>query len=519
MLQKLNERTQGIFAWVVISLIAFTFALFGVEYYMQSRHENLAKADVNGEAITLQEFDRAYRRSSQATNESQELSNTAELQRKNSILEQLILKTLTTQSAIANGFNVTMPQVITAIQTIPQFQEEGHFSTNRYQQAIRNALFSPPDFQHQIKQDILLNQQRFAFTGSEFVLSNEVEQFVKLYMQTRNYEYLIIPHKQFIKSTSIEPKLINEYYQIHHQEFKTPEKISLDYIRLSMQDIRARIQISDKVLKGYYDENKNNDHKNTKSFESVKEELKNQILLEQSQTEYSRALEQLSDLAYQTPDTLEPVAAALKVSIQHSELFSHEGGTTDLTKNKNVIAAAFGREVLELGNNSEPLQLGNDAVVVIRLRDHVAADEQPLEQVKSKIESILATQQSILEAKKVGEQIISLRVDESAYSKYLQDKNLSWSTATSVKRDVNNLADSINKLAFSLGHSGDMASKALENGDFAIVKLSKIIDGRLGDLNKKQIASITQQLQSTKAIMDYELFVSGLLNKAEIIKY
>ena len=35
MLQKLNERIQGLVAWIIIILVAITFTLFGVDYYLQ----------------------------------------------------------------------------------------------------------------------------------------------------------------------------------------------------------------------------------------------------------------------------------------------------------------------------------------------------------------------------------------------------------------------------------------------------------------------------------------------------
>ena len=43
MLQKLNERIQGVVAWLVIILIAITFTLFGVDYYLQSHQTSNAK--------------------------------------------------------------------------------------------------------------------------------------------------------------------------------------------------------------------------------------------------------------------------------------------------------------------------------------------------------------------------------------------------------------------------------------------------------------------------------------------
>ena len=44
---------------------------------------------------------------------------------------------------------------------------------------------------------MLLNQQRFAFMGSSFALPDEIKRFVRLYMQTRDYDYLTVPAISF----------------------------------------------------------------------------------------------------------------------------------------------------------------------------------------------------------------------------------------------------------------------------------------------------------------------------------
>lgn len=62
MLQKLNERIQGVVAWLVVILIGFTFTLFGVDYYLQSHHTSTSKVTVNEYPLTEQAFETNYRR-------------------------------------------------------------------------------------------------------------------------------------------------------------------------------------------------------------------------------------------------------------------------------------------------------------------------------------------------------------------------------------------------------------------------------------------------------------------------
>lgn len=61
MLQMLNERLKGVISWVIAVLIGFTFALFGLDYYMQS-HVSATMATINGQVISKQDFEHQYQR-------------------------------------------------------------------------------------------------------------------------------------------------------------------------------------------------------------------------------------------------------------------------------------------------------------------------------------------------------------------------------------------------------------------------------------------------------------------------
>jgi len=496
MLQKLNERIQGVVAWLVIILIAVTFTLFGIDYYMQSHQDSSVQVEVNGQAITKQAFDVSYRRTRQLRDPAQ-MTATNENQLKKQVIDEMVLNTVSVQAARLHGFEVNAAQADAAIVSIPQFQEDGHFSSDRYQQALNGAFYTPESFQTEVRQGMLLNQQRFAFMGTAFALPSEIKRFVKLYMQTRDYNYLSVPASLFIKQAKVTAAEIGNYYQQHQKEFLSPEKVSIDYIHLSMLAMKSNIKLSDEQIQSYYTENQGNyntpaqwqvahilfaipadvsaeeqqqikenadktyqllqtspaqfDEKvrtvsddkisvmnkgvlpwiiagqseydkaliqlttpgqisppvksqhgyeifklvaykpaTVKPLADVQTEIQQQVMAELAQAEYARALEQLSDLSYQTPDSLTPVAEALKLNVEHSVPFPRQGGDAQLTKNKQIINAAFSRDVLELGNNSEPVQIDNDGVVVLRVSKHIPSAEKTLEQVKTVIADKIA---------------------------------------------------------------------------------------------------------------------------------
>jgi len=625
MLQKLNERIQGVVAWVVISLIAVTFALFGIDYYIQSHHDTSVQVEVNGQSITRQEVELSYRRARQQRDPSQ-ITPASDSLLKKQILDDMILNKVSMKAARANGFEVNVAQADAAILGIPQFQEDGHFSADRYQQVLSSALFTHSTFLDEVRQGMLLNQQRFAFIGTAFALPSEIKRFVKLYLQTRDYDYLPIAADKFINQVKVTDDEIKHYYQQHQKEFLSEEKVSVDYIRLSTQDIKANINLADEQIKRFYDENQSNylspaqwqvasilfavpenasteerqkikaradetyqllktnpelfeekvsglsDDKisarnkgilpwivagqstfdkallqlmtpgqlsapvksrygyqlfkllaykpaSVKPFSEVKDDIQAQLQAEIAQTNYANVLEQLSDLSYQTPDTLAPVADALNLPIKKSAFFGRRGGEDALTKNKSVVRAAFSHDVLELDNNSEPIQLDNDSVVVLRVNKHLPATVKSFAEVKTLITNKLARNKAEVLASQVGNQLLQASQNTSQQENLLQANHLQWQKVVNASREVDKAPEAVNHLAFNLPRAGESMGEKLANGDYVIVHLQRINDGKLKMLDKEQLASITQQIEANYGVMDYDLYVNGLLGKAKIVKH
>ncbi|MGV3739920.1 MAG: SurA N-terminal domain-containing protein [Gammaproteobacteria bacterium] len=619
MLQKLSDRIQGMVAWIIIGLVTITFTLFGLDYYLQSRHPADVKVKINGHVITKEDYELNYRRLSQ-TQGQDALTPEQEKELKQQVLSEMMVNAVSVAAARNHGFEVDGRQATDAILQIPQFQEDGHFSASRYTQALNNAFFTPQTFQQEVRQGMLLNQQRFALIGTEFVLPNELNQFVKLSMQTRDYQYTIIKAADFINKEQVSPEEEKQYYQAHQKQFMTKEQVSLDYIRLSLQSIKDKIKITPDQIARYYEDNKSNylmpaqwqlayvrfpiseEQQNdaeavekikqiaTKWYETVSEkpeqfdliakktakakqaqlgelptviagqsaldqylinltqpgqisapirtkqgyevlqlksykpatiqalsEVKNliaeQLQQEAAQQQYAALEDHLSELSYQNPDSLEAIASTLQVPLQHTGLFmqGHPNQQDPITQYPAVMQAAFSSDVLTYGNNSEPIQLDVDSLVVLRIRQHIPAALQDLTQVKAVIDSVLLKDKASLAAEKYGKSLAQRAAKKLP-------ETLHWQHVNGVSRDSDVSDAQINELAFAMNEVGQYAGQELQNGDFVLVNLLKISDGKADLEDKEQMHNLTQQLESSYGLMDYDLYISHLMAQAKIVK-
>ncbi|MFU8797459.1 MAG: SurA N-terminal domain-containing protein, partial [Gammaproteobacteria bacterium] len=298
MLQNIHDITKGWIAWVILSIIALTFALMGIQSYLGNEDGMDTVAVVNGTKITKNQLNTVYERlfASAKAADAQKLKQQA--------LEQLISSHVLSQAALAKNYRFSETQVATIIRTMPTFQANGQFSPTRFQDVIRSLLYSETSFMADLRAANLVNQPRAGFISSNFALPPETNQALELINQTRDIRYTIIPAARFLAEQKITDQAILTYYKNNQQHFNTPEKIRIEYLKLSPKDL------SDK--------------------------------------EFADRSETLAELTYTHPDSLAPAAKALGLSVQKTEWFSRDSKTPS----KKIIAAAFSPDVLEQKNNS-----------------------------------------------------------------------------------------------------------------------------------------------------------------------
>ena len=115
--------------------------------------------------------------------------------------------------------------------------------------------------------------------------------------------------------------------------------------------------------------------------------------------------------------------------------------------------------------------------------------------------------------------LVNQKNDLPQQMKSMQDNHLAWKAVKLAGRDVDEKMLPVNELAFNLPRVGDTAGARLPDGDYVVVTLKAINNGRLDRLDDDQLTSIRQQIESNDGIMDYELYVNGLMSKATIVTH
>jgi peptidyl-prolyl cis-trans isomerase D len=256
-----------------------------------------------------------------------------------------------------------------------------------------------------------------------------------------------------------------------------------------------------------------------RSFDEVKAELAKKYLEGEHEREYSDISGKLTDAIYQDPTSLAPAAKTLGLTVQKTGLFGRNGGT-GIAANPAVIKAAFSSTVLTEGNTSDPVELGPNHIVVLRVDQHEKSVPKPLDQVRENIRKILAEQQIAKQAKdRAGALYARLQKGETL-DKLADELKLKPEDGKDIGRKAANLdgklVAEVFKLARPQAGKPEIGEVALANDAYALIVLDAVKDGDPSKLDPKTREAAGNQLRQGAGNEVVLGFIASLRKNAKI---
>lgn len=591
MLQSIRERAQGWIAWFIVILISIPFALWGIQEYLGGGTESIV-ATVNGEEITERAFQANYQNFRQSIrqrlgqNYRPELLDEERLRAQ--VLESMIQEELIRQTSEDLGLVAGNHQIRARIQSIPAFQVAGQFDKQAYERSIRQRGMTSVGFDARIREALVSEQLSNAILDTEVVTETELETFIRLRQQQREFSYLLITAADFVETVEIADGEARSHYDSHQSEYMAPAKVRVEYLELDIDRIAETLKADEESLVGYYEQHKSdyivpeqrqashiltlvaedadetaqaearalaqsalervqggedfatvakelsqdpgsadaggdlgffekgimdaafedtafgmsiNDISDLvrssfglhiikltaikpetgKSFEQAKSDVEKAYLKSEAERLYYEYAERLNDLAFEDPDSLEPVAEALGMEIQVSDWIEREGGAGIFASHK-VAGAAFSDDVLIEGHNSEAIEVGAEHIAVLRIKEHEAEAVRSYESVEEEILTSLKAVKAAEEAERKGREMLDRLAQGENFDTLTQESGGTVKAKKLVGRTDNSSPAPILKKAFQLPRPGNgpaiYGEAKLINGDFAVIALYRVEDGK-----------------------------------------
>jgi len=623
MLDAIRSRAQGWIAWVIVILITIPFALWGVQEYTGGGGPP-AVAEVDGQSIARQEFQRAfYQRRQQlqeVLGEDMAAAGFDEATIRQQVLQGMVEERLLLGALKEAGYAIGDRELASRIRAVRAFQEGGDFSRERYEQALTSQGMLPGQFEDRIRQDLLVQQLRAGVQETALATPRQVDDYIALWRQQREVGWLRVPLSDFADPQAVAEADIRSYYESHPERYRTPERVRVAYVELAMDDVAASIEIDEEALRQEYEARKDEfgeperrrarhilftaqgsgdegwsaaraeaeevlerldggaafaelaqEHSDDRAsaeeggdlgwftrddlapavtdaafgmesgevagpvrsefgyhlvrleavdaaevppFEEVRDELARSLRQGRAERRFVEATEELANLAYEHADTLQPASDALGLPIRETGPFGRQGTQEGIASHEAVTRAAFEGEVLEERYNSRLLELGDDRVAVLRVREHQPAQRRPLEAVSDDIRRTLARDRA---AEAADQRAAELREELAAGAE--PSAQPGWQGPRSVGRRAGDLPDAVTRTAFRMARPGQGASfetTTLGDGDRAVIGVFGVTPGDPEALEDRERRRIQRQLVDANARAEFAGVVGALREEAEI---
>ncbi|HED38799.1 MAG TPA: hypothetical protein ENJ13_00040 [Chromatiales bacterium] len=259
----------------------------------------------------------------------------------------------------------------------------------------------------------------------------------------------------------------------------------------------------------------------TKSFEEVRAELERSYREQQAEDILFDRLEVLSNLTYENPDSLSIAADEMGLTIKTVDFFDRNSGP-GIASNPRVRKAAFSSEVMA-GNNSEPLEIGENHMVVIRINEHRPESYRPLEEVRDDVVALLREQKARNAAVSQGESLLKQLEAGSDVTAMAAEQTAEWNETALIKRNDNSVNHEILNAAFRMAKPTEGEAKwrglKLANGDYAIIALYQVKDGDLSNIDETVRTALKDRLERSRSQSEGAYLVDSLKQQAKIVEY
>jgi peptidyl-prolyl cis-trans isomerase D len=247
-------RNSKTFIKVVLAIIILPFALWGVDSYVNPGGAGDV-ATVGGSPISINEFQQALREQQDRLrpmlgNANPALLDSPEIRR--AVIDTLVNQRLLALHAQKSRLGVTDAQLADFISAVPQLQENGKFSKERYAAVVAAQNMSKEMFEARLRQDLVMQQALAAVTEAALAGRFSAERWLATQLEEREVVEAVLRPEQYAGQIMLAADAIKNYYETNQKQFEIPEQVRAEFVVLSQDRVAAQIAVSEEELKKAY---------------------------------------------------------------------------------------------------------------------------------------------------------------------------------------------------------------------------------------------------------------------------
>jgi peptidyl-prolyl cis-trans isomerase D len=261
------RRHKGWLKWS-LALVVLAFIIFYIPAFLgqsgggETGSSGDAVASVDGRAITVAEFQRAYQSQMQMYRGAYGGNVSEQMLKQLGIDQQILQQMVDEQASLAEakrlGISVSDAELAQRILTIPAFQENGQFiGQARYAALLRmqRPPMSVDEFEQNLRKSLVIDKLRAALTEWMSVSDKEVEQEYQRRNEKVKLDLVTFPADKYRADVTVTDAELAPYFEAHKEQYRIGEKRKVRYLLVDVDTLRGSSLPTEREVERAYNDN------------------------------------------------------------------------------------------------------------------------------------------------------------------------------------------------------------------------------------------------------------------------
>ena len=246
------------------------------------------------------------------------------------------------------------------------------------------------------------------------------------------------------------------------------------------------------------------------TFTEARDILLEEFEAEDAERRFIEQADRLIDIIYEDPTTLDAAADELGLEVQEAGPFGRGGAAEGIAANAEVVKAAFSDLVLGQRSVSDPVDLGENHMVLVLLKEHRPEAVRPLDEVRDAVIAAVQRERAMEQARQRAESLL-VQIEEGAViSDLATEAELEVVSEEAATRTIPGLGAALRRELFLMDEPGE------EGAVRELVELRGVDPGAIATEDEARRQAYSRRIASASATDETWGFLQMLREQSEI---
>jgi peptidyl-prolyl cis-trans isomerase D len=466
------DRMRRHKAWLKwsLALVVLTFVVFYIPDFITPTGAGAAPSEVvatvQGEDITVRDFQRRYTAQLQAYRNAYGSQLSEQLLRQLGVEQQILQQMVDEEAMVAEarrqGLRVSDVEVRERILAIPAFQENGRFiGEQRYRQMLQlnNPPLTTTDFEDNLRRALLIERLRNAVTGWMTVTDSEVAAEYRRRNEKVKLDVVPLTPEAFVSQVQVSDADLAAHFEKSKERYRIGEKRRVRYALVDVDQVRQQVTVPDNEIEAFYKQN-------IAQYSTPEQLAASHILLRIDDKDEAAVRKQAEEIAKRAKSG-EDFAALVKQFSQDESNNTTGGSLGEFGRGTMVPEFEQAAFAMKAGEISDPVKT-SFGYHIIKVEKNQPATTRPVAEVRSEIEDQLKWQKAQQQAESMAKGLESQLKTTADLDRIAKERGLHVQDTGAFLRD---------EPIDGLGPAPEVAAQAFQLADGAVSPALRVSRG------------------------------------------